>query len=132
MTNRAGMYKVYLSPGFSLPESFIDYVSGAELEDIESWWLFCCAQNYVDFWCDKIRKLYPERNLIPFANWRHSDDIVCFDGEDTSGDPKVYYVHAFASAGWEDKGYTDNFEEWLKMARLESARHKAERAEDEE
>lgn len=40
----------------------------------------------------------------------------------------LYYVHAFTSAGWEDRGYTDNFTEWLKMAHLESARHKAEQA----
>lgn len=124
------MYKQYLYPGFILPDSFINYVSGAELENIEPIWLFCCAQNYVDFWCEKIRELYPERKLIPFANWRYSDDIACFDGEDTSGDPKVYYVHAFASAGWEDRGYADNFDEWLKMARLESAQHKAEQARD--
>jgi len=131
MTERAKMYKSHLYFGFSFPDSFIDYISGSELENIEPWWLFCHAQNYVDFWCEKVRTLYPERKLIPFANWRYSDDIVCFDGEDTSADPKVYYVHAFASAGWEDRGYTDSFSEWLKMARLESARHKTEQAEDE-
>lgn len=132
MAEEKDMYKNYLYSDFSFPSSFIDYISGDELENIEPWWLFCCAQNYVDFWCEKVRELYPERKLIPFANWRYSDDIVCFDGADTSGDPKVYYVHAFASAGWEDRGYTDNFDEWLKMARLESARYKAERAEEEE
>ncbi|WP_225084760.1 SMI1/KNR4 family protein [Pectobacterium colocasium] len=131
MIDRADMYKNYLYSGFSFSDDFIDYVSNTELEDIESWWLFCCSQNYVDFWCKKIRELYPERKLIPFANWRYSDDIACFDGEDTSGDPKVYYVHCFASTGWEDRGYTDNFTEWLKMARLESARYKAEQADDE-
>lgn len=130
MIDRSYMYENYLYPGFSLPNSFIDYVSNDKLDDIEPWWLFCCAQNYVDFWCEKIRELYPERKLIPFANWRYSDDIVCFDGEDTSPDPKVYYIHAFASAGWEDRGYTDNFDEWLKMARLESVRHKADLADD--
>ncbi|UYU31963.1 SMI1/KNR4 family protein [Siccibacter colletis] len=132
MINRAMMYQSYLYSGFSFPETFVNYVSQAQLEDIEPWWLFCHSSNYVDFWCEKVRELYPERKLIPFANWRYSDDIVCFDGADISGDPEVYYVHAFASAGWEDRDYTDNFDEWLKMARLESARHKAERAEDEE
>jgi hypothetical protein len=69
--------------------------------------------------------------LFPFAKVNCPDNIVCFDGEDTSGDPKVYYIHAFASPGWEDRGYADNFTEWLKMARLESARYKAEQADDE-
>jgi len=79
-----------------------------------------------------VKGKYPTRKLIPFAKLNYSDDIVCFDGADTSEDPKIYYVHAFASAGWEDRGYTDNFSGWLKMARLESARYKAERAEDDE
>ncbi|KLN98166.1 SMI1/KNR4 family protein [Moellerella wisconsensis] len=129
MFKRTNMYKNYLHFGFSFPDSFIDYVSGDELEDLEPWWLFCCAQNYVDFWCEKVRELYPERKLIPFANRRYSDDIVCFDGDDTSGELRIYYVHAFALAGWEDRGYVDSFNEWLKMANLESISYKAEMAE---
>lgn len=131
MIDRAAMYQNNLYSGFSFPESFINYISRVELEDLEPWWLFCSSPNYVNFWCEKVRELYPERQLVPFANWRYSDDIVCFDGNDASGDPKVFYVHAFASAGWEDRGYTDNFTEWLKIARLESARYKAEQANDE-
>ncbi|CNE89993.1 SMI1/KNR4 family protein [Yersinia mollaretii] len=129
MAHKTSMYNDYLYVGFTFPKDFSDYVSGDGLEDIEPWWLFCTSQNYVDYWCKKVREIYPERKLIPFANLRYTDDIVCFDGEDTSGDPRVYYVHAFATTGWEDRGYTDNFAEWLKMARLESARYKAERAE---
>lgn len=124
------MYDDYLYPGFVFPKEFIYCVSEGILENIEPWWLFCSSQNYVDYWCKKVRELYPNRKLIPFANWRYTDDIVCFDGECTSGKPKIYYVHAFASAGWEDKGYADSFVEWLNMARLESARHKTEQAED--
>lgn len=82
MTDRAMLYQKYLYCGFSFPESFINHVSKSELDDIEPWWLFCTSSNYVDFWCEKVRELYPERKLIPFANWRYSDDIVCFDGED--------------------------------------------------
>lgn len=132
MVSNIYMYNNYLYPGFIFPKGFSSYVSEGRLENIEPWWLFCSAQNYVDYWCKKVRELYPNRKLIPFANWRYTDDIACFDGEDVSGEPKVYYVHAFASAGWEDRGYTDSFAEWLKMARLESARYKAERAENEE
>lgn len=125
------MYEEYLFPGFSFPESFIEYVSCPTLEDIEPWWLFCCSQNYVDFWCKKVKELYPGRKLIPIANWRYSDDIACFDAEDVTGEPKVYYIHAFATAGWEDRGYADNFSEWLKMAILESTRHKSEQVDNE-
>ncbi len=132
MTDRTIVYKDFLYSGFCFPDSFISSVSKIELEDLAPWWFFCSSANYVEFWCKKVRELYPERMLIPFANWRYSDDIVCFDGADTSGEPKVYYVHAFASVGWEDRGYADNFDEWLRVARIESARYKSERAEDQE
>lgn len=130
MTDRAMLYQKYLYCGFSFPESFINHVSKSELDDIEPWWLFCTPSNYVDFWCEKVRELYPERKLIPFANWRYSNDIVCFDGEDESGNPKVYHVHAFAASGWEGRGQIDSFTEWLNMASIESTRIKEERTEE--
>lgn len=129
MTDVLAMYGKYLYPNFSLPESFINYVAVEQKEDIEPWWFFYCAQNYVDFWCKKIKELYPDRKLIPFANLRYSDDIVCFDGEDTTEEQKIYYIHAFASAGWEGRGHVDSFTEWLIIAKCESARYKAEQAE---
>ena len=67
---------------------------------------------------------------VPFAHWYCSDDIACFDGADTSGNPKVYFVHAFASSGWEDRGDVDNFDEWLKIAQKDSEEYKKERKED--
>lgn len=60
MINRAMMYQSYLYSGFSFPETFVNYVSQAQLEDIEPWWLFCHSSNYVDFLCEKVRELYPE------------------------------------------------------------------------
>lgn len=131
MTSRAITYHNYLYSGFAFPESFINYVSKENLEDIDPWWLLCHTQSSVDFWCQKVKELYPERKLIPFANWLYSDDIACFDGADISGDPKVYYVHAFASAGWEDRGYVANFDEWLKSARLDATRHQDDQDDDE-
>jgi len=38
---------------------------------------------------------------------------------------------AFASAGWEDRVYVANFDEWLKSARLDATRHKDDRDDDE-
>lgn len=121
-----------LPDGFKYPVAYTEMMSEEFISDIEPWSFICEFQESSSFWISEVKERYPTRKLVPFAKVNYSDDIACFDGADTSGDPKVYYVHAFASAGWEDRGYTDNFEEWLKMARLESARYKAERAEDEE
>ncbi|MGK9468446.1 SMI1/KNR4 family protein [Pantoea agglomerans] len=130
-----GMYlyaKTDLPDDFKYPDAYIDIMSLEVIPDLEPWSFICEFKESASFWMSEMKKQYPTRKLVPFAKLNYSDDIACFDGEDLSGDPKVYYVHAFASAGWEDRGYTDSFAEWLKMARLESASYKAEQAENKE
>ncbi|MGC0876963.1 SMI1/KNR4 family protein [Pantoea agglomerans] len=130
-----GMYlyaKTDLPDDFKYPDAYIDIMSLEVIPDLEPWSFICEFKESASFWMSEMKKQYPTRKLVPFAKLNYSDDIACFDGEDISGDPKVYYVHAFASAGWEDRGYTESFAEWLKMARLESASYKAEQAENEE
>lgn len=121
-----------LSEGFKYPIAYTEIMNMDVIPDLEPWSFICEFQESSSFWMREIKEKYPDRKLVPFAKVNYSDDIACFDGGDVSGNPKVYYVHAFASAGWEGRGYTDDFDEWLKMARLESARYKAERAEDDE
>ncbi|MEY0665120.1 SMI1/KNR4 family protein [Providencia rettgeri] len=120
-----------LPKGFQFPRTFLEIINQEVILDLDPWWFLCEFEKFAKYWLLEMKNQYPTRKLIPFAKLSYSDDIVCFDGDDTSGDPKVFYVHAFASAGWEDRGYTDNFTEWLKIARLESARYKAEQANDE-
>jgi hypothetical protein len=84
------------------------------------------SQRDADGWLLTVKRLYPERKLVPFALRMGSDDIACFDGSTSSADPVVYLVHAYASSGWEDRGSVANFEAWLKVAEEESARHRAE------
>lgn len=130
-----GMYlyaKTDLPDDFKYPDAYIDIMSLEVIPDLEPWSFICEFKESASFWMSEMKKQYPTRKLVPFAKLNYSDDIACFDGEDISGDPIVYYVHAFASAGWEDRGYTDSFAEWLKMARLESASYKAEQAENKE
>ncbi|WP_107759465.1 SMI1/KNR4 family protein [Dickeya sp. Secpp 1600] len=119
-----------LFDGFKYPDLYLEIMSLDIIPDIEPWSFICEFKESSVFWMHEVKTQYPNRKLVPFAKMSYSDDIVCFDGEDTSGNPKVYYVHVFAAAGWEDRGYTDNFSEWLETARLESARYKAERADD--
>ena len=120
-----------LPEGFQFPPTFLEIINQEAILDLDPWWFLCEFEKSAKYWLYEMKNQYPTRQLIPFAKLSYSDDVACFDGSDTSGNPKVYYVHAFASAGWEDRGYTDNFTEWLKIARLESARYKAEQANDE-
>ena len=67
---------------------------------------------------------------MPFAKLEDSDDLACFDGRDGSGNPVVKYVHAFASAGWEDRGEVRDFSSWLAEARALSKERHAQREND--
>lgn len=111
--------------GFQYPQSFLNVIDEDDLIDLEPWWFLCEFEGYSQQWFDEIKKLYPERNLIPFAKKSDSDDVACFDGHSTSGDPKVYYVHAFASPGWEDHGTAANFNAWFASAENESVVYKS-------
>lgn len=118
-----------LPENFYFPSSFLDMVKMDQVLDLDPWWFLYEFENVAKQWLSEIKKQYPDRNLVPFAKISYSDDIACFDGDDKSGDPKVYYVHAFASPGWEDRGSVENFDKWLKLAQEESAQYKADRAE---
>jgi hypothetical protein len=125
--------KYYLNPqsdlpeGFRFPKSYLDFLRQEALPDLDPWWFLCESQEDADDWLEIVKEQYPERKLVPFAKFGALDDIACFDGADTTGNPKVYYVHTFTSPGWEDRGWVDDFDAWLENAKRESAESKAER-----
>jgi hypothetical protein len=121
--------KEELPEGFKYPLSFLEIVSRKDVLDLEPWWFLYEFEDFARQWLFEIKKQYPTRELIPFAKASNNDDIVCFDGSDISGDPKVYLIHTFASPGWEDRGSFYNFDEWLKQVKEESALYKAEMTE---
>ncbi|OCG42894.1 SMI1/KNR4 family protein [Gilliamella sp. Bif1-4] len=120
--------KEELPEGFKYPLSFLEIVSKKDVLDLEPWWFLYEFEDFARHWLFEVKKQYPTRKLIPFAKTSNNDDIVCFDGSDISGNPKVYFVHTFATPGWEDRGSVYSFDEWLKQAKEESAQYKAERA----
>jgi hypothetical protein len=123
--------KAVLPENFSFPQSYIEFVSQDEIPYLEPWWFLSEFEEDANFWLNEIKKQYPSRNLVPFAKYDTADDMVCFDGSDTSGNPKVFYVHTFASPGWEDRGEVENFDVWLEKTRAESAQYKSEIMDDE-
>lgn len=105
-------------------------------------WKFLCfdmpmALNYYGAMLQK----YPDKPLVPFAivddPSGHFNDgyvvLACFDGDDKSGDPIIYY-HDYSNPkriSWSDRYFISNFNAWLELAEEESSRYKAERADDE-
>lgn len=115
-----------LAGNFSFPQSYVELVSQENIPYLEPWWFLSEYKEDADFWMDEIAKQYPSRKLVPFAKAGSSDDVACFDGSDTSGNPKVFYVHTFASPSWEDHGDVESFDVWLEKTKAESIEYKAE------
>lgn len=102
-----------LPKDFKYPSSYIDLVN-KELPDIDPWGCFDYMLEHRYKW---INKRYPDRTLVPFTRRYDNDDVACFDGTDTSGDPRVIIIHDWASPGWENRGEFENFLEWLDFAK---------------
>ena len=114
---------------FKFPQAYVDLVA-KELPDIDPWWWLAPHKDSEIYWARTLREQFPSRLLVPFAKHGGSDDVACFDGSDTSSDPKVLYIHAFCSPGWEHRGEANNFTEWLRKAQIEAAEFKADDNED--
>ncbi|WP_340638618.1 SMI1/KNR4 family protein [Microbacterium protaetiae] len=117
MSERLKTFTALCPPGLTLPASFDAILRQEEPPDIEPWeWLFE-YHEWLQFWVQTIKEQYPARPpLIPFAKNGGSDDVFCFDGTDTAGNPRVYIVHTFASPGWENRGYWDDFDDFMEEA----------------
>lgn len=110
--------------GFRFPDSYLDLVK-AGLPDIEPWWWLALYKESSTFWADTLKEQFPYRELIPFAKDGGSDDVACFDGADSSGNPKVLYIHGFCSHGYEWRGEAKDFTEWLRQIEEVSKEFKA-------
>ncbi|SNS29132.1 hypothetical protein [Pseudomonas segetis] len=119
-----------LPEGFKFPISFLEFTCQKILPDLEPWWFLCKYKSNADFWLEELKRLYPARSLVPFAKLEDSDDFACFDGSEDTDNLAVFFIHAYASSGWEERGRVANFSDWLEVAKMDSARYKQERAED--
>lgn len=116
---------------YSYPKSFLAMIDENKINNIYPIIFLGNYSEWTEDWSEIIKEQYPTRNLVPFAKDDRSDDVFCFDGDDTSGDPKVHIVHTFASPGWEDRGYLNNFKEWLKFAQEVKEEYEEDMREDE-
>jgi hypothetical protein len=113
-----------LPPGFRFPRSYVSILEQAELPELDPWWFLAENPELATFWAETLKRQFPGRSLIPFAKLDTGDDLAAFDGSDTSGDPKVLYVHAYASPGWECRGEARNFDAWLQETKQEAEEYR--------
>ncbi len=56
---------------------------------------------------------YPARALFPFARRQDNDDVACWS---KGNGEKVFVIHDFAAAGWEDEALFDDVWSWFRSA----------------
>jgi hypothetical protein len=119
-----------INKNFIYPTSFLDMINSckdkSEIPYYEPIYFLGKFPDNLIQWDKNIKKQYPYKNVIPFAKNENTDDVFCFDGNDTSGNPKVLTVHTFTTPGWEDRESFESFDEWLEMAQEFSKEFKGE------
>ena len=139
--NKSFFYDSPILPSeFRFPKSYLQLAQQHDVLDFEPWkFLFLDMPRSLNYYGAMLQK-YPDKPLIPFAiiddqsGFYNGGYVVlaCFDGDDKSGDPKVYF-HDYSNPkriNWPDRYSLVNFTEWLRVAGEESARYKAEHVED--
>ncbi len=56
---------------------------------------------------------YPGRELFPFAYRQDNDDVACWS---SGAGEKVFVIHDFASAGWENEAEFSDVWAWFRSA----------------
>ncbi len=56
---------------------------------------------------------YPSRELFPFAYRQDNDDVACWS---KGTKERVFVIHDFASAGWEDEASFSDVWAWFRSA----------------
>lgn len=103
-----------LPPAFRYPQAFLDLVAAPAPELPGEWWLIGKNPDFARF-CLATIQGKGGKLLIPFAKDDDSGDIACFDGEDTSGSPRVYFdtgEEDYAGIDWSSR-FSQSFEDWL-------------------
>ena len=114
-----------LPEGFKYPSAYLEYIAGHEQDELYPWRFLAESPSEISFLIQLLQKAYPDKRLIPFAQYEDSanGDIACFDGNDCSGEPRIYF-HVFCYQGemppWDKRYHLSSFSEWLVEAKEEA------------
>lgn len=110
-----------LPESFKYPKAYLDIVDNQNSHYITPWRFIGDTPTEIPFFISLLHDKYNGKTLIPFARCEDSanGDLACFDGDDLSGDPRVFF-HVFNYQGeipdWDNRYHLKNFLEWLKEA----------------
>ena len=107
-----------LPTNFVYPSAFLSLIEDSSCLEQGSWWLIAEDPGYADLCLQVIQSKGGSKPLIPFAKDDEYGDLACFDGTDTTGDPRVYFDTGeadYADINWETR-HSQSFAEWLATA----------------
>lgn len=106
-----------LPAGFRYPQRLIDIVQHHEPLGSGRWWLIGEMPDYASMCLQHVRQQFPDQQLIPFAKNDDEEVLACFDGQDRSDNPRVYFdtFRYTTTVPWEKRYYV-SFMEWLALA----------------
>ncbi len=107
-----------LPPRFQYPNDLIRIAMTGDYPEIYPWWFIDANSKAGEL--SYSNRLREGTNLIPFAKVDDDrNDIACFDGTDTSGNPKVV-MRVLDDSG---RSYSfENFDSWLTAAKADAGR----------
>lgn len=130
------LYETPLLPeGFRLPAAYLSLARLGQPMDLDPWQLMFSSMPLALTYYGAMLQRYPDKPLVPFAlvndeSGLYNDGYVvlaCFDGDDQTGDPMVYF-HDYSIRSypdWPERYSLRNFDEWMSMATAESEQYKA-------
>lgn len=107
-----------LPDGFKFPEEYLNLLSLKKFPDIYPWW-FLAEEPDKALMIYKIINVdrYSSKLLVPFAKIDdETGDVACFDGEDYSGNPKIYFSTGTGSLkdiDWQERYFIPSFIKWF-------------------
>lgn len=123
---------------FNLPENYISLVKNHTLPEIEPWSFLSYDMGASLYYYGSLLIKYPEQPLLPFAIIHDKTGfynkgmvvLACFDTTDHSKNPSIrsYDFSKPNLSPWENIHY-DDFNDWLKAAKIESQHYKIDKAE---
>ena len=106
-----------LPEGFRYPQRLIEIAQNNEQLGSGTWWLIHETPGYALLCLEHTQRTFPDKPLIPFAKSDDENILACFDGEDTSDNPRIYFdiFKETPAVNWEQR-YSIPFTDWLSQA----------------
>lgn len=95
--------KLSLPVDFVFPPEFAKIVD-LNIVNIEPWFIISPEKIVTLF--SGLKEKFPTRCLIPFSKRDDNDDVACFE---VGQKQKVFIIHDYATAGWEQHEIYDDF-----------------------